>query len=313
MACCRACAFEAVKSRLAGRSPAENPIICTWINLESHPPPPRPGFTGEGQGMITPQLVLMATTVAIAACVQGSIGIGFALIVAPVLAFLRPELLPVSLLFLMLPLNLFTLLREHQAFDWKGGSWITLGRAFGTLAGAGVLAALSSHALNLLIGAATVVIAVVTMVAPAFSPNRSGFLMVGLLTGISETATGIGGPPLALAYQHHRPDVLRSTVAGCFLLGELLSVGVLAAIGRSTTQQALSAALLLPFLAIGGLVSSFVRHSVNGRILRALVLIFAITSGAVLIVQVKQDGKAGWNFQPLPAAIASTVRLPKSS
>jgi uncharacterized membrane protein YfcA len=235
--------------------------------------------------MITPQFLLMATTVTIAACVQGTIGIGFALIVAPVLAFLRPELLPVSLLFLMLPLNLFTVLREHHAFDWRGGSWITLGRAFGTIAGAGVLVVLQAHALNLLVGAATIAVAVATMVAPAFSPNRSAFVTVGLLTGISETATGIGGPPLALAYQHHRPDVLRSTVAGCFLLGELLSLGVLAAMGRTTSRQMLSAALLLPFLAIGGLASSWIRHSLNGRLLRGLVLIFATTSGVVLIIR----------------------------
>jgi uncharacterized membrane protein YfcA len=235
--------------------------------------------------MITAQILVISATVTIAACVQGTIGIGFALIVAPVLALLRPELLPVSLLFLMLPLNLFTLLREHQAFDWTGGSWITLGRALGTLAGASVLAALSSHALNLLIGAATIAVAVVTMVAPAFCPNRSAFVTVGLLTGISETATGIGGPPLALAYQHHRPDVLRSTVAGCFLLGELLSLGVLCAMGRTTSQQMLSAALLLPFVAIGGLVSSFLRQSLNGRFLRGFVLIFAVTSGGILIIR----------------------------
>jgi len=235
--------------------------------------------------MITPQFGLIAATVAIAAVVQGTIGIGFALIVAPVLGFLRPELLPVSLLLLMLPLNLFTVLREHQAFDWGGAGWITLGRAFGTLAGAGVLAALSSHALNLLIGAATIAAAAMTMVVPAFSPKRSAFVTVALLTGISETASGIGGPPLALAYQHHRPEVLRSTVAGCFLLGELLSVGVLGVIGRTTTQQVLSAALLLPFLAVGGLVSSFIRHSLNGRLLRGFVLIFAITSAVVLILR----------------------------
>lgn len=235
--------------------------------------------------MITPQFPLLAATVVVAACVQGTVGIGFALIVAPVLAFLRPELLPVSLLFLMLPLNLFTVVRERQALDWSGGSWITLGRAFGTVAGAGVLAALSSHALNLLIGAATIATTVVTMVAPAFAPNRSAFVTVGLLTGISETTTGIGGPPLALAYQHVRPEVLRSTVAACFLAGELLSVGVLAVTGRTTSQQIVSAALLLPFLATGGIVSSFIRNRVNGPLLRGLVLAFALTSGIILLVR----------------------------
>jgi len=235
--------------------------------------------------MTTTQFVWMAAIVTIAACVQGTIGIGFALLVAPVLAFVRPDLLPVSLLLLMLPLNLFTLLREHQAIDWTGAAWITVGRAFGTLAGAAVLVALTSHQLNLLVGAATVIAAVATMFAPAFSPGRGAFLTVGLITAISETATGIGGPPLALAYQHQRPEVLRSTVAGCFLLGELLSVGVLATIGRVTPQQTLSAALLFPFLAVGGLASSLLRHSVKERWLRALVLIFAVTSGAILMMR----------------------------
>jgi uncharacterized protein len=235
--------------------------------------------------MFTPQFLLMAATVLIAACVQGTLGIGFALVVAPALAFLRPELLPVSLLILMMPLNVFTLAREHHAFDWKGAGWITLGRAVGTLAGARILVALSGHALNLLIGAATVAVAAVTLIAPVFSPNRVAFVSVGLLTGISETATGIGGPPLALAYQHHRPEVLRSTVAGCFLLGELLSVGVLAAMGRTTLPQLRSAALLLPFLAIGVLVSSSLRHRVNGRVLRALVLVFALVSGVILMIR----------------------------
>jgi len=70
--------------------------------------------------MITAQILVISATVTIAACVQGTIGIGFALIVAPVLALLRPELLPVSLLFLMLPLNLFTLLREHPGLRLDG-------------------------------------------------------------------------------------------------------------------------------------------------------------------------------------------------
>ena len=235
--------------------------------------------------MITPQFALMATTVMLAACIQGTIGIGFALIVAPVMAFLKPELLPVSLLILMLPLNLFTVLRERRAIDWTGSGWITLGRLFGAFAGASVLAALSPRALYLLIGSATIAAALATVIAPVFSPNRSAFVTVGLLTGISETATGIGGPPLALAYQHHRPEVLRSTLAGCFLAGQLLSLGVLGAGGRTNLQQLASAALLVPFLAIGGLTSSFIRHRANERILRGLVLVFAVTSGAILIIR----------------------------
>ena len=235
--------------------------------------------------MLVPHFPLIALAVAVAACVQGTVGIGFALIVAPVLAFLSPQLLPASLLLLMLPLNLYTMLRERHAFDWKGAGWITLGRTFGTFAGAAVLVALPAHALSLLVGGATIAAALATMFAPAFSPNRRAFVTVGLVTAISETATGIGGPPLALAYQHQQPPVLRSTVAGCFLLGELFSLGVLAAMGRTTSHQLVWAALLVPFLAVGGFLSSLVHRKLNARLLRSFVLLFAVVSGAILIVR----------------------------
>ena len=61
--------------------------------------------------MSTEQLIIAAITVAFAAFVQGSSGLGFALIVAPVLTLVQPELLPVTVLFLMLPLNAYVALR----------------------------------------------------------------------------------------------------------------------------------------------------------------------------------------------------------
>jgi hypothetical protein len=42
---------------------------------------------------------------------------------------------------------------------------------------------------------------------------------------------------------------------------------------------------LLPFLALGFLASSFIRHHVNGKLLRGFVLIFAVTSAVVLVIR----------------------------
>jgi uncharacterized protein len=72
----------------------------------------------------------------------------------------------------------------------------------------------------LLIGATTIAVALVTMFAPAFSPNRRAFLTVGLLTGI-------GGPPLALAYrefkassQRRRTIATRAGAPVCYNIGD---------------------------------------------------------------------------------------------
>ncbi|MBS74989.1 TSUP family transporter, partial [Variovorax sp.] len=144
--------------------------------------------------MSAQHLVLMSLAVLVAAFVQGATGVGFALIAAPVIGLVRPELLPVCVLVLMLPLNLYVAWRERGAIDGTGARWITGGRVAGTAGGLWVLAALSAGQLSLFVGASTVAAALVTLLMPAFSPGRGAFVGAGLVTGITETATGIGGP-----------------------------------------------------------------------------------------------------------------------
>lgn len=227
---------------------------------------------------------LLAILVAGSAFVQASIGVGFALIMAPVLALVAPELLPGGLLLLMLPLNAFVGWRERAAFDWFGSGWITAGRAAGTFLGFWVLVAVSSSTLNLLVGIATLLAALASLFAPTFDPSRSAFIAAGVMTGVTETATGIGGPPLALVYQHHAAASLRANVAICFLIGEIFSVMLLAATHRLTLWQIEAAALLFPALAVGAFSSAIVHGRLDQRRLRLFVLLFAIVSGVVLIV-----------------------------
>jgi len=230
-------------------------------------------------------LVLISLVVVFAAFVQGATGVGFALIVAPVIGILKPELLPVCVLVLMLPLNVYVLWRERGALDRIGASWITGGRIVGTGGGLWVLAVLTASQLAWFVGLSTVAAALVTLMMPAFTPNRPAFVGAGLVTGITETATGIGGPPLALVYQHHAPAIMRSTIALCFLVGELVSLATLMATGRIDATQLSAAGSLLPALLIGAGLSRVVHHRINGKFLRAFVQVFAIVSGVVLLVR----------------------------
>jgi uncharacterized membrane protein YfcA len=230
-------------------------------------------------------LALLSATVFLAAFVQGSTGIGFALIVVPVLGLLAPEQLPVCVLVLMLPLNCYVAWRECAGLDLRSGGWITTGRIAGTFAGLWVLTALSASGMNLLIGIATLTAVAATMLMPAFTPTRGVYVVVGLITGVTETATGIGGPPLALVYQHHPPAVMRSTIALCFLIGELLSLALLWYTGRAQATQMAGALQLLPALVAGALLSRLTQRWVNSRVLRLFVMVFSIASGAVLLLR----------------------------
>lgn len=228
---------------------------------------------------------LIALAVLIGTFVQGTTGMGFALVVAPVMGIVEPALLPGGLLFLMLPLNAYVAWREWHAVDRHGVKWITAGRTAGTFGGLAVLLAIPIAYLNMVIGATTLLAAMATLLMPAFAPGRGAFVSTGVFTGITETATGIGGPPLALVYQHMPAPTLRSSVALCFLIGEIISLLVLAVSGRLDMVTILPLMWVLLPLFIGLLVSQAVYKKINPRALRSAVLGFAIVSGLFILLR----------------------------
>lgn len=234
--------------------------------------------------MTVATLAVLAVTVTAAAFVQGSSGLGFALIVAPVAGILDPRLLPVFVLASMVPLNLYVAWRERSSLDLRGAGWITGARLAATPGGLALLWLIPERDLGLFVGLATVLAAVVSLAAPAFTPGRAAYVGAGAVTGLTETATGVGGPPLALVYQHRPPAELRSTVAVCFLVGEVASLLLLFATGEGRPADLGWALALAPAIAVGAWLSRLVHHRFDARRMRLFVLVFALVSGAVLIV-----------------------------
>jgi uncharacterized protein len=79
--------------------------------------------------------------------------------------------------------------------------------------------------------------------------------------------------------------VMRSTIALCFLIGELISLAFLWHAGRIAAPQLVGAAQLLPALGAGALLSRLVHHRIDARALRVFVMSFSIVSGAVLLLR----------------------------
>lgn len=230
-------------------------------------------------------VLLIGLAVFISAFAQGCSGMGFAMLSAPIVTMFAPELIPVMLLVLMIPLNAYIGWRERAAIDWRGVKLISIGRFAGTFLGLWILLAVNLHQLSLLIGWSTLIAAVVAMLSPSFELGKKGLGLVGLITGVTETATGVGGPPLALAYQHKSGAVLRSTVALCFLVGEVISLAVLAIGGKVDADVLIVTMQMLPFLVLGSYMSRFVHHRLDGALLRYLVLGFSSLSGIAVIFQ----------------------------
>jgi uncharacterized membrane protein YfcA len=228
---------------------------------------------------------LVTLAVGVGALVQGSVGFGSNLVAVPVLAVFNPDALPATLSLVVLPLVLVMAVREHHAVDRAGVTWMTIGRLPGTVLGAWVVAVVSESTLAIVLGVGVLIAVAMTAVSPPVPVNRWTTSTAGLTSGALGTATSIGGPPLAILYQHHEGPVLRATLAVAFAFGTVLTIVALAVASAIEPWQLALAGALVPGLLVGLGLSRLVVGRLEGRWLRPSVLAFAAATAVLAIVR----------------------------
>ena len=230
-------------------------------------------------------LLIAALGVLVGAAVQGAIGLGLGLIGAPVLALVDPTLVPGALLLVTSVLPVLTLVRELHDVDWRGPGYALAGRVPGMLVGTWIV--VTQPARTTAIVVAVVVLGAVLLSVTSWHarPTPPALLVAGVVSGVSGTATSIGGPPVAVLYQHVSGPRLRSTMGLYFLVGNVLSGSILAVAGEIGGREVLRALALMPFLLLGFVLSGPLRAHMDARQLRVGVLLVSAGGALVLLAR----------------------------
>jgi uncharacterized membrane protein YfcA len=226
-----------------------------------------------------------AVAVLVGAAVQGAVGLGLGLVAAPVFALLDPTLVPATILLTTSLLPLLTAARELEGVDWRGLGFALPARVLGTGAGAWVV--VTQPATTVAVVVAVVVLGAVGLSVTTWDarPTPGALVAAGLVSGVSGTATSVGGPPVALLYQRAEGRVLRATMGVYFLVGNVVSLTVLAGAGEVGLRDVGRAAVLVPFVVVGFLVSGPLRRRVDGPSLRRAVLLLSAGSAVLLLLR----------------------------
>jgi uncharacterized membrane protein YfcA len=231
-------------------------------------------------------LVVCVGAVVLGALVQGTVGFGIALVSAPVLLMVDPRLVPPAMLVVSSAMPWTTLVQEWRHIDWYGLKWSLAGRVVGTAIGVWVVGALGADGVSVAI-AVMVLLAVAVSVSGLHMPlNRRNLVLAGVLGGTGGTASGIGGPPLAVLYSGQSGPAIRSTLAAFFAAGQALSLVSLLGAGVVDGRAALTGLALLPGVLIGALLARRLRRYLHPQLLRPAVLGLASISAVVLLVRV---------------------------
>ncbi|WP_298177698.1 sulfite exporter TauE/SafE family protein [Saccharomonospora sp.] len=235
---------------------------------------------------VLPGVLLPGAAVFVGALVQGAVGFGMNLIAAPLLTLVDPNLVPVPLLVIALAHALLTVVREHRDIDWRGVGFVTVGRLPGTALGVLAVALLPQRPFAAIVGVAVLVCVALSVVSWTPRSTPRALLVAGLASGTLGTASSIGGPPLALLYQHESGPRIRATLAMCFGLGSSVSLLALGIAGQLHTDHAVTVLWLLPFLVAGFALSGPTRRFLHsGERMRVAVLTVAGASALALLVR----------------------------
>jgi uncharacterized membrane protein YfcA len=180
------------------------------------------------------------------AAVQSASGLGFALVLSPVLfAVLEPAEAVTAVLLLGMVLCSLVLV-ESRGVATHGLGRLLVPAVPGLGLGLLVITALSKESLQVGVGVA--VIAAAAWQLRHRAPIRVPAVAAGFLSGALTTSISVNGPPLALWLESERvpPEVFRTTLAAAFLI---LDVAGVALIVSSQGLDTIDLGVLAPLLA----------------------------------------------------------------
>lgn len=228
-------------------------------------------------------MVLAVAIVAVGSAVQRVLGFGAALVSVPLLLLVEPRLVPGPITIAGLAVIVLMVIGTHREADWRGVRWIAIGLVPGTVLAGVALAVFPQR--TLAVGAGALVLAAVGAVVARrrWPRRRRSWLGSGALSGFMGTASGIGGPPVALLYHDAQAPVLRATLARVFLVSAGLTLVALAGADRLGSADWAAGVAMMPGGPLGYLAGTRLAALLDGDRLRRGVLVLSGISAVAAI------------------------------
>ncbi|HIF9064262.1 TPA: sulfite exporter TauE/SafE family protein [Photobacterium damselae] len=229
--------------------------------------------------------ILCTLALTLGCFLQSLIGFGMGVIAAPVILLLSPRLMPSIIIIMGTILSIIVLIQYRKHLDAKKLMTAFLGRIPGTFLAAYIMLIVSESEMFLILGVTILITVLLSFKNIILTDNRTNLFIGGLFSGIMGTATGIGGPPIAILFQNENPNKLRANLSAFFIVTNIISLGVLHYSGLFSFNDFKASLIYLPIPIIGIMVAYFIRNKINQKIIRLLILLICSISAIASLYQ----------------------------
>jgi uncharacterized membrane protein YfcA len=231
------------------------------------------------------QLGLASLAVAAGAMIQGSIGFGLNVVAAPILVLIDTHFVPGPALAAAVVLTILIVRRDRAGIDRAGFGWLFVGRFPASVVAALAVAALPEAGIAIALASMVLVAVVMSVLGWRLRRTPRTLVGVGAVSGVMATISSIGGPPVAMLYQDARGKELRGTLSAILGIGALVSMLLLAAVGRFGRDEIFVSLILLPGVILGFVSSRWTARWLDRGFVRPAVLALSAGSAIAAIVR----------------------------
>lgn len=235
-------------------------------------------------------ITLGVAAIFLAGLTNGVSGFGFALVAVPLLILYLPPKVVVPLVTIHSAITGSVVLYEARKWLQLQKTWpLLLAGTLGVPPGSYLLTHLDVRTFKVY-GGVTITLAALAFLFGFRRPirnERQAYGPVGLLGGLLNGSTGMGGPPviLFLTNQGMEKRIFRASLAAYFLSMNLIALPTYAWEGLLTRTVAIYAALYLPALALGLALGIRLARVVEEQAFRRLTLLVVLAAGLISMAQ----------------------------
>ncbi len=234
---------------------------------------------------VTPaELAVAMVLVLIGAVLQGSIGFGLAVVAAPILLLISPVFVPGPMLFSAMVLVILMALRDRRDVIVRDVALAAAGRIVGTIPAAYAISTLPKETFERMF-AVLVIIGVALSLGWHVRRTPLTVVITAAVSGFIGTISSIGGPAMAIIYQHEEGPTIRGTLSAIFTVGTLISIAGLWWADRFGAVELMLGVLLMPSVFVGFLLSRYTARRLDEAHTRPAVLAISLMAALTILLR----------------------------
>jgi len=231
----------------------------------------------------TESFLLVNFILILGSVLQMATGVSVGMIIVPFLAMISYTLIPVPIIFASLILTIMMAYKGRQYIDTKNFTQIGFGMFLGILLSIYFLKNIEFNYLGLIFGLFILVSVFISIKIKSFTLSYKINYAGGFFAGFMGATAGVGGQILALIFQNHKLESIKSTLAFLYTIFSIVMLLIFYSFDKFSYDDLISGIYMIPGFLIGFLISPYFVKYFNQNYAKITVL-FMATFGAILLI-----------------------------